>query len=93
MDVCAIPASSVPCEQLFSAGGETATDRRSCLGAEQFEQMQILKFLWRGSVVDHTAGNSAIIEDIMLKDFEELLQLDDEVSDWECDEDELVTST
>lgn len=93
MDVCAIPASSVPCERLFSAGGETATDRRSRLGAERFEQMQILKFLWRGSVVDYAAGNSTVIEDIMLKDFEELLQLDDEVSDWECDEDELVTST
>jgi hypothetical protein len=93
MDVCAIPASSVPCERLFSAGGETATDRRSRLGAERFEQMQILKFLWRGSVADNAAGNSAIIEDIILKDFEELLRLDDEVSDWECDEDELVTST
>jgi hypothetical protein len=55
--------------------------------------MQILKFLWWGSVADNAAGNSAIIEDIILKDFEELLRLDDEVSDWECDEDELVTST
>ena len=26
MDVCTIPATSVPCEHLFSAGAEVATD-------------------------------------------------------------------
>ncbi|KAG2347025.1 hypothetical protein BDR05DRAFT_877147, partial [Suillus weaverae] len=83
-------ASSIPCEQLFSAGGETATDRRSRLGAERFEQIQVLKSLWRGSVADYAADNSAVVEDVILEDFEELLQLDGEVSDWECDKDELV---
>ncbi|KIM61894.1 hypothetical protein SCLCIDRAFT_120712 [Scleroderma citrinum Foug A] len=45
-DVCRIPASSVPCEHLFSAGGQIATDRRSRLGSDQFEQLQILKHGW-----------------------------------------------
>ncbi|KAG1752777.1 hypothetical protein EDB19DRAFT_1824207 [Suillus lakei] len=52
--------------------------------------MQVLKFLWWGSVADHAVDNSAVIKDIILEDFEELLQLDGEVSDWECDKDELV---
>ncbi|KIM58417.1 hypothetical protein SCLCIDRAFT_128274, partial [Scleroderma citrinum Foug A] len=46
MDICAIPATSVPCEQLFSAGAEIATNRHSCLGANRFEQLQILKHAW-----------------------------------------------
>jgi len=88
--VCAIAASSVPCERLFSAGGETATDRRSRLGAERFEQLQVLKFAWRGAIVDQAAENSAIVEEVMLEEFRELLRLDSEIADWEHSEDEIV---
>lgn len=60
---------------------ERLHDQCSCLGAECFKQIQVLKFLWWGSVADHAADNSAVIEDVILKYFEELLQLDGEVSD------------
>jgi hypothetical protein len=88
--VCAIAASSVPCERLFSAGGETATDRRSRLGAERFEQLQVLKFAWRTSIVDQAAENSAIVEEVVLEEFRELLRLDNEISEWEQSEDEII---
>lgn len=91
MDVCAVAASSVPCERLFSAGGQTATDRRSRLGAERFEQLQILKFLWRGSIVDRAAGNSALTEEVLLDEYVELFRLDAEISSWDCDESEVVS--
>ncbi|KIM63039.1 hypothetical protein SCLCIDRAFT_118381 [Scleroderma citrinum Foug A] len=46
MDICAILATSVPCGQLFSTGAEIATNHHSCLGANRFEQLQILKHAW-----------------------------------------------
>jgi hypothetical protein len=82
-DVCAIPASSVPCERLFSCGAGTVTDRQACLGAERFEQLQVLKFAWRKSAVDCAATNSLIVEEVLLEDFKELLHLDDEMATWD----------
>jgi hypothetical protein len=90
MDVCAVPASSVPCERLFSAGAETATNCRSRLGSNQFEQLQVMKFAWRKSVVDHTASNSLSAEEVLLTDFTELLHQDDETVEWEHREDEVA---
>jgi hypothetical protein len=46
-DICAIPASSVPCERLFPAAAEIATDCHSRLGAVKFEYLQVLKHTWR----------------------------------------------
>jgi hypothetical protein len=92
-DVCAIPASSVPCERLFSGGAETATDRRARLGAERFEQLQVLKFAWRKSAVDRTAANSVVVEEVeevLSKEFKELLHLDDEMAKWDCPAGEVV---
>ena len=63
MDVCAIPATFVPCECLFSAGAEVATDRRSHLGADKFEQLQMLKHTWCDNVVDTTRLNSSTTEE------------------------------
>ena len=58
LDVLPAQASSVPCERLFSAGKEIAVARRSQLGADLFEQLQMLKFAWRKGLVDHAAWNS-----------------------------------
>jgi len=44
LDVLPAQASSVPCEQLFSGGKEIAVTRRAQLGADLFEQLQMLKF-------------------------------------------------
>lgn len=92
VDVCAIPASSVPCERVFSGGAETATDRRARLGAEHFEQLQVLKFAWRNSVVDHATTNSDLVEEVLLEEFKELLSLDDEMASWDCQVDEVVAT-
>jgi hypothetical protein len=81
MDVCAVPTSSVPCEHIFSGGRQTATDRRSRLGAERFEQLQILKFWWRSSVIDCIATNSAVTDEVLLDEYVELLQLNTAMSE------------
>ncbi|KIM56440.1 hypothetical protein SCLCIDRAFT_132569 [Scleroderma citrinum Foug A] len=77
-DICGIPASSVPCKHLFSAGGEIAMDQRSHLGLDRFEQLQILKHRWRNMIVDHAIINSSQLEEHYLQNFEELYLVDEE---------------
>ena len=91
MDVCAIPATSVPCERLFSAGAEIATDRRSRLGSERFEHLQVLKHSWHRHIVDHAAVNSADASEVFLNQFKEILTMDAELAEWDVREQEVVT--
>ncbi len=86
MDICAIPATSVPCEQLFSAGGEIATDCQSRLGEDRFEQLQILKHAWQGQIIDTASFNSSEIEDVYLDDFRELFAQDQKLVEGSNDE-------
>jgi hAT family C-terminal dimerisation region len=86
MDICAIPATSVPCERLFSAGAEIATDRRSRLGADRFEQLQILKHAWQDQIADAASFNSSEIKDIYLDEFRELFARDQELVEGSNDE-------
>lgn len=79
-DICAIPASSVPCERLFSAGAEIATDRRSRLGATRFEELQIMKHAWRNSIIDRANMNSESQVEIPLQDYREMYERDEEMS-------------
>jgi hypothetical protein len=79
MDVCAIPATSVPCERLCSAGAEIATDCRSCLRADRFEQLQILKHAWQGQIINAASLNSLEIEDVYLDEYKELFIRDQEL--------------
>ena len=72
MDICAIPAISVPCERLFSLGAEIATDCQSRLGSDRFEQLQILKHAWQDQIVDIASFNSSEIEDVYLDEYKEL---------------------
>ncbi|KAJ2969846.1 hypothetical protein NUW54_g12869 [Trametes sanguinea] len=44
LDILPIPASSVPCERVFSSSKETDALRRSGLGTAMMEILQILKF-------------------------------------------------
>lgn len=87
-DVCAIPATSVPCERLFSAGGEIATKRRSALGAEQFEKLQLMKHAWRQSIEDRAAMNEDVLE---MVEFEEICLRDKELFDLEDTDDEIIS--
>jgi hypothetical protein len=52
------------------------------LEAEYFEQLQVLKFAWHKSVLDHAATNSLMVKDVLLEEFKEL-HLDDEMAIWD----------
>ncbi|KIM52776.1 hypothetical protein SCLCIDRAFT_140387, partial [Scleroderma citrinum Foug A] len=88
-DVCAVPASSVPCECLFSAGAEIATDRRSRLGAEAFEELQVMKHAWRNSITNLAGANSHQVEEVSIGEYEELYHLDEE---WAKSDENIVVS-
>jgi len=72
-DICAIPATLVPCECLFSAGAKIATNCRNRLGSDKFEQLQILKHTWRPNICDLAAINSGEIKEVHIQEFKELL--------------------
>ena len=76
-----VPASSVPCERLFSAGAKIATDQRSRLGSGRFKELQIMKHMpWNSSLVDRTQVNSCKVENVLLQDFKELYERDVELT-------------
>jgi len=81
-DILAVPASSVPCERLFSGGKLIATDRRSRLGSDRFEEIQIMKSAWSGDVVDWAELNSAQVEEVKYREFEGLLSDDVSTCAW-----------
>ena len=76
LDFLAIPASSVPCEWLFSAGKLIAVDRHACLGDTLFEELQIMKHAWRPSIQNHAALNSQEIEEFDMSIFQAMLDDD-----------------
>ncbi|KAG6905295.1 hypothetical protein DXG01_003622 [Tephrocybe rancida] len=76
-------ASSVPCEQVFLSAKLTATDRRARLGAKVFEQLQILKHVWRPELVDHACVNPEEVDQAELWEFEDFLVADNELRDWD----------
>jgi len=79
-DMCAIPATSIPCEWLFSAGAGIATDQHSHLGSDQFEELQVMKHTWHKSILDRAAENSSQVEEVWLDDFKELHQIDEDLA-------------
>jgi hypothetical protein len=77
LDYLPCPASSVPCERLFSASKEIADDRRSRLGAKKFEELQIMKFAWRNNIPNLAAWNSAEVEEVDGDEYQEMLAADE----------------
>jgi hypothetical protein len=77
----------VPCERLFSASKQVATDRRARLGAQRFEELQIMKFAWRQNVIDVAAWNSDEIEQVAVEEYKDLLIADVEQTGHELDAD------
>jgi hypothetical protein len=85
-----LQASSVPCEHLFSASKQTADDHRARLGAERFEELQIMKFAWRNTIPDLAAWNSGEVEEVDSEGFKGLLLADEMNAELDSDEDEMV---
>ena len=93
LDVLPVQASSVPCECLFSSCKQTATDRWAHLGADKFEQLQLMKSAWHQDLVNFAAWNTRQVEDIDLdtdskdlKVYEALLWEDGEIATWNKEE-------
>lgn len=91
LDYLPCQASSVPCERLFSGGGEIATKRRAQLGANQFEELQVMKFAWRNNIEDWAAWNSAAVEEVdeIEKEYGDFLVADEEQQAWDREDDEI----
>ena len=70
----------MPCECLFSSGGKVTTNCCSHLGAEKFEEIQILKHSWHHHVVDHATLNLVQVEEISMDEYTELLTIDEELA-------------
>ena len=90
LDYLPCQASSVPCERLFSAGGEVATKQRAQLGAAQFEELQMMKFAWRNNIRDLAAWNSAQVEEIdnEMREYKDMLVADWDFEEWDISADE-----
>jgi hypothetical protein len=75
----------VPCERLFSAGGEIATKRRARLGAARFEELQMMKAAWRKDINDFAAWNSSQIEEIEdeITQYKDMLVADQAFDEWD----------
>ena len=92
LDYLPCQASSVPCEHLFSAGGEVVTKWQAQLGAAWFEELQMMKFAWRNNIGDLAAWNFAQVEEIdtKMKEYEDMLIADWDFEEWDKSVDELV---
>ncbi len=82
LDILPMQASSVPCERVFSAAKLVATDHRARLSPVVFEELQVLKFAWRDSLLDWVALNGEEIEENE-EMFVHCLAEDNELKEWE----------
>jgi hypothetical protein len=55
---------------------ETATDHHSHLGAENFKQLQMLKFSWHKTLANSAQANSGIVEEVLLDEYKDFLLVD-----------------
>ncbi|KAF8701673.1 hypothetical protein AX14_000341 [Amanita brunnescens Koide BX004] len=81
LDILPCQASSVPCKRLFLASKQTATDLHLKLGAQRFEELQLMKYAWKHNIVDFTACNTAPV-DINLKEYEDLAIADKDLEEF-----------
>jgi len=68
LDVIPVQASAVPCERVFSSSKETDTNRRSNIGDDLMEVIQMSKYLHRGERLDFTTGLLATEEECSIID-------------------------
>ena len=77
LDILPIPAASVGVESLFSRAKQVATDQHACLDPELFEQIECLKYVWRGTIDDLAAANEAEIERVEMTEFENMEKVEE----------------
>jgi hypothetical protein len=78
LDILPCQASSVPCEWLFSASKQVATDRHARLGGQRFEELQLMKFAWCHNIVDVAVWNSSEVEQVDLEEYKDFFIADGE---------------
>src|SRR5229473_4397017 len=83
LDILPCQVSSVPCERLFSASKQTADLCQLSLGSKQFEELQIMKFVWRKKILDNAEQNWAWVEEVQLGEYSEFLEVDETSAEWE----------
>lgn len=76
LDYIPAQASSVAAEFLFSSSSQTADVRRTRIGSQLFEELQITKEQWKRDVVDFARLNDESVETIDLTPYEDLLAED-----------------
>ena len=83
LDVLPSQASSVPTEQLFSGGKVTVDDKHTCLGCEKFEEIELMKFLWRKGLDNLASNNTNVVEEVDLVPFCDHLHEDEDADKWD----------
>ena len=69
LDILPIAAASVGAESLFSRAKEVATDRRSRLDPDLFEQIECLKYYWMRTLPDYARANEDDINKSYINSF------------------------
>ena len=69
-----------------------AENCRASLGANQFKELQVMKFSWRPKIENRATRNSEQVEevDLDLDDYTEMLEVDELAVEYDRLEDELV---
>ena len=77
----ALPSVVSTLRALFMASKQTATDLCARLGAQRFEELQLMKYAWKQSVIDFAECNSAPVK-ICLTEYEDLFTADKELQEF-----------
>ena len=88
LNILPCPTASTPSEHAFSAAGITADKCRSCLDADRFEELQIMKYMWHSQVKDVLTLNYNMVEEVNVdeyQEFQELLKADAFSNDFDVD--------
>ena len=65
----------MPSEHAFSAAGITVDKRQSRLDADRFEELQIMKYMWRSQVKDILTMNYDTVEEVNVDEYQEFWEL------------------
>ena len=60
------------------------------MGSKRFEELQLMKFAWRGQITDTASSNSDQVEVVELDEYRDMLEFDVREYELERGEDEFV---